>query len=672
MAEAARQSKRNKTGKTPVPLLRNSAGGQHQQGIRAAAEPSLSAFYGAGPVVELAAPAVQTKLSIGKAGDPYEREADAVADKVMGGGTVTAITPVTSANLNPVSRMASTEAPESAGEESPNMETMQRTEEETQEEPAVQTQLLQREEQESEEPEAQAMGLQRQAESEEENAEAGPTQSIVEAPREEAVRQAQSVQRERQEGEEPATQALFLQRQDADKMDADEEKSMQRMADEQKDAGEMQTRAPHRQAQTDEEPEAQSMPLQHQAGEEDSDAAGHMQRVNEETTEETGAQTQSLQRTEQKSEDAGLQTKGLSWRDSESGEETPNAMPERKLAVTHSRGTDVRNKDDKEPGQPAPQGKMLQTACACGGEKQEETQRGVQKLAVSGRQTTEKNSGKRRKRGTGGEANMRQLTRALRQTSGGNTLATSIRQMMERGTGWDFGNVRVHSDHDAQEANHVIKARAFTQGYHIWLGRGETQNNTQLMAHELTHVVQQNSAPGATLPIQRKFPDTPPKRNEDNPFAESKGDLNADNEGTDHDPASGIVESTSDAPGTAARDAFFAAKERLPDSSFRAYPPLISDMPLHEPATPTSTFTDAPTVSLSAPKGASGQAAEPVVSEKLVAANEVPETAAEPEAAPGQGASAGADTTNEDSIIINMLINNKLLFQIFIINYKHF
>ncbi|MBC8076701.1 MAG: DUF4157 domain-containing protein, partial [Chloroflexales bacterium] len=41
-----------------------------------------------------------------------------------------------------------------------------------------------------------------------------------------------------------------------------------------------------------------------------------------------------------------------------------------------------------------------------------------------------------------------------------------------------------------------IQARAFTYGSHIWLGRGESESDQRLMAHELTHVVQQGSAPG--------------------------------------------------------------------------------------------------------------------------------------------------------------------------------
>ncbi|MGB3338518.1 MAG: DUF4157 domain-containing protein, partial [Devosia sp.] len=55
----------------------------------------------------------------------------------------------------------------------------------------------------------------------------------------------------------------------------------------------------------------------------------------------------------------------------------------------------------------------------------------------------------------------------------------------------DFGHVRIHAADADRAAAARLGARAFTHGRHIWLGPGESVTDKRLMAHELTHVVQQ-------------------------------------------------------------------------------------------------------------------------------------------------------------------------------------
>jgi hypothetical protein len=59
----------------------------------------------------------------------------------------------------------------------------------------------------------------------------------------------------------------------------------------------------------------------------------------------------------------------------------------------------------------------------------------------------------------------------------------------------DFSSVRVHAGTEAAKAARAIEARAYTQGQNIVFGHGEyapgTAEGTRLLAHELTHVVQQ-------------------------------------------------------------------------------------------------------------------------------------------------------------------------------------
>lgn len=73
----------------------------------------------------------------------------------------------------------------------------------------------------------------------------------------------------------------------------------------------------------------------------------------------------------------------------------------------------------------------------------------------------------------------------------GRRLPGDVRATMERGFGVDFGHVRIHdATHDRHDAAR-LGARAFTHGRHIWLGPDESISDRKLIAHELTHVMQQ-------------------------------------------------------------------------------------------------------------------------------------------------------------------------------------
>ena len=74
---------------------------------------------------------------------------------------------------------------------------------------------------------------------------------------------------------------------------------------------------------------------------------------------------------------------------------------------------------------------------------------------------------------------------------------------MEPRFGFDFSHVQLHTDRHNHEAASQIKAKAFTYGNHVWLGKGENEQNKNLMAHELTHVVQQHDKKSHSPEIQR-------------------------------------------------------------------------------------------------------------------------------------------------------------------------
>jgi hypothetical protein len=98
---------------------------------------------------------------------------------------------------------------------------------------------------------------------------------------------------------------------------------------------------------------------------------------------------------------------------------------------------------------------------------------------------------------------------SLQQTAGGGgrTLPAPTRAQMEGSLGWDFSAVRVHSGTRAHELATEVNAEAFTLGQDIFFARGrfdpEHREGQRLLAHELTHVVQQTSGRLARK-IQRK------------------------------------------------------------------------------------------------------------------------------------------------------------------------
>jgi Domain of unknown function (DUF4157) len=80
---------------------------------------------------------------------------------------------------------------------------------------------------------------------------------------------------------------------------------------------------------------------------------------------------------------------------------------------------------------------------------------------------------------------------------GGATLDSGVRAQMESSFGADFTSVRIHDNSQADSLNRSLSARAFTTGTDIFFRQGEYQpgssDGRRLLAHELTHVIQQNS-----------------------------------------------------------------------------------------------------------------------------------------------------------------------------------
>ncbi|MBD2095616.1 DUF4157 domain-containing protein [Trichocoleus sp. FACHB-591] len=99
---------------------------------------------------------------------------------------------------------------------------------------------------------------------------------------------------------------------------------------------------------------------------------------------------------------------------------------------------------------------------------------------------------------------------------GGQAIAEPVRASLEQAFGADFSGVRVHTDAKSDQLNRTIQAEAFTSRKDVFFRQGAYQPGSrvgqELLAHELTHVVQQRSN---TNTVQRAFLDI-----ESNSFSE--------------------------------------------------------------------------------------------------------------------------------------------------------
>jgi hypothetical protein len=143
----------------------------------------------------------------------------------------------------------------------------------------------------------------------------------------------------------------------------------------------------------------------------------------------------------------------------------------------------------------------IQRQCACGGTGQEceachERRLKLQRRTSGGEQT-----------GAATPA----VNKALRST--GKSLDAPLRSTMEGHFGHDLGGVRIHTDAVAGESAQAVGALAYTVGQHVVFGanqyRPDSPSGLHLLAHELTHTVQQSrSSPTERTPVGAPGPQT--------------------------------------------------------------------------------------------------------------------------------------------------------------------
>jgi hypothetical protein len=96
----------------------------------------------------------------------------------------------------------------------------------------------------------------------------------------------------------------------------------------------------------------------------------------------------------------------------------------------------------------------------------------------------------------GGEASADLESSIQSARSSGQALDPDLQAKMGKAMGADFSGVRVHTDSQSDQLNKSIQAKAFTTGQDLFFRQGAydpgSRGGQELIAHELTHVVQQN------------------------------------------------------------------------------------------------------------------------------------------------------------------------------------
>ncbi|WP_337965493.1 DUF4157 domain-containing protein [uncultured Flavobacterium sp.] len=81
---------------------------------------------------------------------------------------------------------------------------------------------------------------------------------------------------------------------------------------------------------------------------------------------------------------------------------------------------------------------------------------------------------------------------------GGNGMDKNTKREMESGFGADFSNVNIHTDSKAVQMSEELGAQAFTHGNDVYFNKGkynpESKEGKHLLAHELTHTIQQTGS----------------------------------------------------------------------------------------------------------------------------------------------------------------------------------
>jgi hypothetical protein len=257
----------------------------------------------------------------------------------------------------------------------------------------------------------------------------------------------------------------------------------------QEEEEEVQTK-PLVQRQEEEEEELQTKPLVQRQEEEEEEELQTKPLVQRQEEEEEELQTKPLvQRQEEEEEE--LQTKPLVQRQEEEEELQTKPLVQRQEEEEELQTKPLVQRQEEE--------EELQTKPLV--QRQEEEEELQTKPLIQRQEEEEEIQTKpllQRQEDGSFQASSQLESRLAAQKGRGSPLPNDVRASVEPRFGADFSQVRVHTGGEATKLNQELNSRAFTHGKDIYFKGGEFSSKTlsgqKLLAHELTHTIQQGAA----------------------------------------------------------------------------------------------------------------------------------------------------------------------------------
>jgi len=388
-------------------------------------------------------------------------------------------------------RLQRQEQPQQEEELQPKQLQRQTEQDNKQEEQPIQSKRIQRQEQPQQEEELQPKTLQRQSEQDNKQEEQ-PIQSKriqrQEQPQLEEELQPKPLQRQTEQDkqqEEQPIQSKLLQRQ------PDPQQQEEQEAEKQQQEQPIQSKRIQRQEQPQQEEEIQQKQLQRQTEqdkkqEEQPIQSKHIQRQ-EQPQQEEELQPKRLQRQkqQQQEEEQPLQTKLTVGEANDKYEQEADRVADEVMSMSTAK---PQRQTDKKEEENILQTKPLAERITPVAQRKSSKNDGL------GKAINNLKSGFLQAKGTPKVNN--DAEQKIQQMRGqGEPLPEDVQRETENAIGADFSGVNVHNNSAASDLNQQINARAFTLGNDIFFGAGEyapaTHEGKKLLAHELTHVVQQ-------------------------------------------------------------------------------------------------------------------------------------------------------------------------------------
>lgn len=153
--------------------------------------------------------------------------------------------------------------------------------------------------------------------------------------------------------------------------------------------------------------------------------------------------------------------------------------------------------DGGESGEkPAPESKGGDDAGASAGAQVADDSQAPGEGGDSGGDEGEGPTVQQKSSGSGGSGHVSLSSYLQQSASGGSRMDATTNQRMSGAFGQDFSNVQLHTDGSAAKVCNSLGANAFATGNHVYFAGGKyspgSESGDRLLAHELTHTVQQS------------------------------------------------------------------------------------------------------------------------------------------------------------------------------------